>query len=139
MQEKYFSGKNYVVIAEIKSTHDANTVNENLEITSDSKVIKNNKRSAQHQLRDHMEILENFLDLEKPLVNPIQCYIMWPFLNCLTRDPKQQVMKRWKEDGNLHVFEGMLQDQKGFNKWFQETVLNGRTTDERNFIALLNR
>lgn len=126
------------MLAEIKSTHDANTAINNLEITSDAKVIKNNKRSAQHQLRDHMEILEGILKL-KPNDKQIQHYVMWPFLGAWTRDPKQQTMRRWKEDGNLHVFENVIQNQMEFDRWFLETVLNSCWMEEQHFITLLNR
>lgn len=47
-----------MALLEVKSTKDQYTSLE-LEKTSDAKVIKNNKRSAQHQLRDHIEVLEN--------------------------------------------------------------------------------
>lgn len=123
---------------EIKSTHDSSTNIKNLEITSDSKVIKNNKRSAQHQLRDHLEILNNILGVN-PQESCIQSYIMWPFLGAATRDPKQQIMRRWKEDGNLHVFENALQNQVEFEKWFQNVILSDRTVCEKHFSALIKR
>lgn len=64
---------------------------------------------------------------------------MWPFLSSLTRDPKQMVIKRWKEDGSLHVFEDCLHKPEVFNKWFVENVLNGKETKEKYFQNLLNR
>lgn len=123
---------------EIKSTHDSSVDIKNLEITSDSKVIKNNKRSAQHQLRDHLEILSNILEMS-PTENCIQNYIMWPFLGAVTRDPKQQLMRRWKEDGNLHVFENTLQSQAEFNKRFRMVVLHSSVISETRFRTLINR
>lgn len=131
-------GRHFVILMEIKSTHDSSTNIKNLEITSDSKVIKNNKRSAQHQLRDHMEILSNILGIN-PKENRIQSYIMWPFLGALTRDPKQQLMARWKEDGNLHVFENILQSQMEFDKWFLTVALKSNPISEETFTALINR
>lgn len=74
---------------EVKSTNDRATIKTNLEMTADSKIIKNNKRSAQHQIRDHLEMLQNSLGYN--VSNEIQSYIMWPFLGQYTKDPKQQV------------------------------------------------
>lgn len=122
---------------EVKSTHDANTNIQNVSVTSDAKVIKNNKRSAQHQLRDHMEVLERILEVT--LDKFIQCYIMWPFLGSVTKDPKQILIRRWKEDKNLHVFEDTLSSQDKFNQWFYDNVLNSTTINEEHFIGLLNR
>lgn len=85
----YISAKHFVLLIEVKSTHDKATIKENLEVTADSKIIKNNKRSAQHQLRDHIEMLQNGLGYD--IDREIQCYIMWPFLGQYTKDPKQQV------------------------------------------------
>ncbi|XP_044263120.1 uncharacterized protein LOC123010340 isoform X2 [Tribolium madens] len=132
-----FKGGHFVVLVEVKSTNDNNT-RINLEKISDAKIIKNNKRSAQHQLRDHLEILQNILG-EKPLQKGIQNYIMWPFLSPNTRDPKQQVTKRWKEDHNLHVFEDTISDQLKFDDWFFDNVLSGANVDEGTFFKLLNR
>lgn len=122
----------------MKSNKDSGTKKEDLEKTSDAKVIKNNKRSAQHQLRDHMEVLRGFLGPESK-DNTIQTYIMWPFLGSYTRDPRHQVIKRWKEDKNLHVFEDVLGDGDLFNQWFLENVLKGSSMDEPHFVSLLNR
>lgn len=126
-----------MVLIEVKSTHDANTKIENVSVTSDAKVIKNNKRSAQHQLRDHMEVLECTFGVN--LENQIQCYIMWPFLGSTTRDPKQMSIKRWKEDKNLHVFEDTLSVQEKFDRWFINTVLSTSNMNNDRFINLLNR
>lgn len=126
-------GNFFIVLLEVKSTND--TAKTNIEKTSDAKVIKNNKRSAQHQLRDHLEVLANLLG-ENPRV---QNYIMWPFLSPYTRDPQQQITKRWKEDNNLHVFEDTISDQCKFDDWFYENVLSGATIDEHIFVKLLNR
>lgn len=128
----------FAVLIEVKSTNDANTSVENVNVTSDAKVIKNNKRSAQHQLRDHMEVLEGALGLK--LDKNVQCYVMWPFLGAYTRDPRQALIKRWKEDHNLHVFEDTLSDQEKFGRWFLENVLASIVSlDEELFAALLNR
>lgn len=125
-------------MAEVKSTYDGTKTINNVDITSDAKVIKNNKRSAQHQLRDHIEVLQGVLDLN-PDENIIQCYVMWPFLSALTRDPKQNVMRRWKEDANLHVFEDNLSEQTNFNRWFCDNILSANGISEKHFITLLNR
>lgn len=131
-------GHCFVVLAEVKSNKDSLTKKENLEKTSDAKVIKNNKRSAQHQLRDHMEVLQGFLGSESN-DNTIQTYIMWPFLGSHTRDPRHQIIKRWKEDKNLHVFEDVLDNQELFDRWFLKNVLEGSSIDETHFVNLLNR
>lgn len=85
-----------------------------------------------------MEVLQGFLE-DEPKNKTIQTYIMWPFLGSYTRDPKHQVIKRWKEDKNLHVFEDTLGDQKLFNQWFLENVVGGSSMDEAHFACLLNR
>ncbi|KAJ8927204.1 hypothetical protein NQ314_020363 [Rhamnusium bicolor] len=106
-------GQFYVALIEVKSNNDSNTKMYDLEKTSDAKVIKNNKRSAQHQLRDHMEVLQRIIGNE-PVENNIQTYIIWPFLGAYTKDPRQQIIKRWKEDKNLHVFEDVIAGQDSF-------------------------
>ncbi|RZC39714.1 uncharacterized protein BDFB_008988, partial [Asbolus verrucosus] len=133
-----FNGRHFVALTEVKSTNDQNTTINNLEKVSDAKVIKNNKRSAQHQLRDHTEVLETVLG-RNPQENGVQCYIMWPFLGSYTKDPKQQVTKRWKEDKNLHVFEDTISDQNKFDDWFFDNILNAKQVKEADFTALLNR
>lgn len=124
-----------MVLAEVKSTNDHKS---NLEKISDAKVIKNNKRSAQHQLRDHMEVLQSVLG-GNPKESGVQSYIMWPFLGSETRDPRQNVIKRWKEDDNLHVFEDTFASQDRFDEWFGSNVLKGTRVKERDFMMLLNR
>lgn len=124
-------------LLEVKSTTEINSKLA-LEKTSDAKLIKNNKRSAQHQLRDHLEVLEQLIGVDSKEHN-IQTYIMWPFLGPYTKDPKQQVIKRWKEDGDLHVFEDVLSDQQKFNVWFRETVFSKRDVDLKYFETLFNR
>ncbi|KAF5281773.1 hypothetical protein FQA39_LY17692 [Lamprigera yunnana] len=133
-----YRGKCYVLLVEVKSTFDGAKVINNVNITSDAKIIKNNKRSAQHQLRDHMEVLQGVLELNSD-EHLIHCFIMWPFLSAITRDPKQQTMKRWKEDSNLHVFEHNLSDQSNFNHWFFDNILSTSGITEKNFTTLLNR
>lgn len=122
---------------EVKSTKDQYTPLA-LEKTSDAKVIKNNKRSAQHQLRDHFEVLENTFcpNLKQ---QGLQQYIMWPFLTPYTKDPRQQMVKRWKEDQNLHVFEDTILEQNKFNEWFKENILKGQPMKEDLYTLLLNR
>ncbi|KAH0818667.1 hypothetical protein GEV33_004124 [Tenebrio molitor] len=127
--------EHFVVLAEVKSTNDHKS---NLEKISDAKVIKNNKRSAQHQLRDHMEVLQSVLG-GNPKESGVQSYIMWPFLGSETRDPRQNVIKRWKEDDNLHVFEDTFASQDRFDEWFGSNVLKGTRVKERDFMMLLNR
>ncbi|EEZ97322.1 uncharacterized protein LOC103314418 isoform X1 [Tribolium castaneum] len=131
-----FNDSRFVTLIEVKSTNDNNR--SNLEKTSDAKIIKNNKRSAQHQLRDHLEVLQNILG-GNPLEKGVQNYVMWPFLTPYTRDPRQQVTKRWKEDHNLHVFEDTISDQSKFDQWFYDNVLSGANVDEGIFTKLLNR
>lgn len=103
---------------------------------SDARVIKNNKRSAQHQLRDHMEVLCHELGITG---THIQCYVMWPFLGAWTRNPKQAVIRRWKEDGNLHVFEDCFKTQDVFDNWFRSNVLSNKGVTKSDFVSLLNR
>lgn len=133
-----YKGRYFVALAEVKSTYDGTKAINNVNVTSDAKVIKNNKRSAQHQLRDHMEVLQGVLEINLN-EHLIECFIMWPFLSALTRDPKQQIMKRWKEDSNLHVFENNLSDQNSFNQWFVDNIINSAGISENHFITLLNR
>lgn len=122
---------------EVKSTYDGNTNIADVSVKSDAKVIKNNKRSAQHQLRDHMEVLEDIVG--EPLGNSVQVYIMWPFLSAVTRDPKQASMQRWKEDKKLHVFENVLTKQEKFDRWFVDTIFSASNVSEDHFVKLLNR
>ncbi|GJQ74428.1 hypothetical protein Trydic_g21298 [Trypoxylus dichotomus] len=133
------NGKCFVALAEVKSTHDENANVKNLEYTSNAKVIKNNKRSAQHQLRDHLEILLEFLDIS-PEESNIQTYIMWPFLGSVTKDPKRNVVRRWKDEPDLHIFEGTLMEQENFNVWFRNNVIsNDKAVSAEYFVRLLNR
>lgn len=129
------SGNHHIVLAEIKSTHDSGTPIGGLEVTSDSRVIKNNKRSAQHQLRDHLEILRAAVGDDAA----VQSYIMWPFLGAATRDPRGRAARRWAEDGSLHVFEDTLGSPGKFEGWFGRVVLGGGAVEVERFEALLNR
>ncbi|GLV31907.1 hypothetical protein CBL_07667, partial [Carabus blaptoides fortunei] len=131
-----YKGQYYVTLAEVKSTCDANTSCSDVSVVSDARVIKNNKRSAQHQLRDHMEVLCHELGITG---TNIQCYVMWPYLGAWTRNPKQAVIRRWKEDGNLHVFEDSFKMQDAFNHWFSSTVLSAPAVTKNEFVFLLNR
>ncbi|XP_066248448.1 uncharacterized protein [Euwallacea similis] len=121
----------------VKSTNDKGTIQHYLEVIADSKIVKNNKRSAQHQLRDHLEILQNSLGFD--IIGEIQRYIMWPFLGQFTKDPKQQIIRRWAEDKNLHVFENVIGQQQEFNKWFLQEVLSQSGCSKRTFAHLLSR
>ncbi|XP_030757841.1 uncharacterized protein LOC115883624 isoform X2 [Sitophilus oryzae] len=129
--------KHYVLLIEVKSTNDRSTFKENIEITADAKIIKNNKRSAQHQLRDHLEVLQN--GLGHAVSSQIQTYIVWPYLGAKTRDPKHKVIDRWSEDKDLHVFEDAVSKQSDFNRWFIKTVLKGRVCGDATFGQLLKR
>ncbi|XP_076251041.1 uncharacterized protein LOC143190554 isoform X2 [Rhynchophorus ferrugineus] len=127
----------FILLIEVKSTNDRSTIKENIEITADAKIIKNNKRSAQHQLRDHLEMLRNGLGYD--VDHELQCYIMWPFLGEYTKDPKHQVVKRWADDKNLHVFENVIAKQEYFNEWFAKVVLGSNTCHHETFGQLLKR
>ena len=56
------TGNKHVTLVEVKSTCDTSY---NGMKSSDAKMIKNSKRSAQHQLRDHVELLEAGTELGK--------------------------------------------------------------------------
>ena len=60
------TGNKHVTLVEAKSTCDAS---HNGMKSSDAKMIKNSKRSAQHQLRDHIELLEASAELGKCTTN----------------------------------------------------------------------
>jgi hypothetical protein len=49
------------------------------------------------------------------------------------------VIKRWKEDDNLHVFEDTFVSQDRFDEWLGSNVLKGTRVKERDFMMLLNR
>ncbi|KRT81711.1 hypothetical protein AMK59_5841, partial [Oryctes borbonicus] len=133
------NGKCFVALVEVKSTHDNNADIQNLEYTSNAKVIKNNKRSAQHQLRDHLEILLEFLDISQE-ESHIQTYIMWPFLGSRTKDPKQNIVRRWRDEPDLHIFENTLMKQECFNQWFTNNVISeDKAVNDEYFVKLLNR
>jgi hypothetical protein len=55
-----FAGNKHVTLVEVKSTSDTSYSGM---MTSDAKMIKNSKRSAQHQLQDHVELLQASTDL----------------------------------------------------------------------------
>ncbi|KAL1505915.1 hypothetical protein ABEB36_005364 [Hypothenemus hampei] len=133
-----FMDKHYVILMEVKSTNDRATIIDNVEVIADSKSIKNNKRSAEHQLRDHCEILKNSMKIDN-ISEKIQCYIMWPFLGQNTTDPKQQKVKRWVQDGNLHVFQDTIAEQDIFNIWFQNEIISGHSCNTNTFMLLLKR
>jgi hypothetical protein len=60
------TGNKHVTLVEVKSTSDTSY---NGMKPSDAKMIKNSKRSAQHQLRDHIELLEASTELGKCKTN----------------------------------------------------------------------
>ena len=60
------TGNKHVTLVEVKSTCD--TSYDGMK-NSDAKMIKNSKRSAQHQLRDHVELLEASTELGKCTTN----------------------------------------------------------------------
>jgi len=60
------TGNKHITLVEVKSTCDASY---NGMKSSDAKMIKNSKRSAQHQLRDHVELLEASTELGKCTTN----------------------------------------------------------------------
>ncbi|KAH1027426.1 hypothetical protein HUJ05_000937 [Dendroctonus ponderosae] len=132
-----YQGRNFVLFVEVKSTNDRATIKHGIEMVADSKTIKNHKRTAQHQLRDHLEILKTDLDYE--VKDEIQCYIMWPFLGENTTDPKQQIVKRWTEDDNLHVFENTIASQEAFNSWFLRIVVSQKSCSDQIFAHLISR
>jgi hypothetical protein len=55
-----FAGNKHVTLVEVKSTSDTSYSGM---MNSDAKMIKNSKRSAQHQLQDHVELLQASTDL----------------------------------------------------------------------------
>lgn len=132
-------GKYFVSLIEVKSTHDENANIKDLEYTGNARVIKNNKRSAQHQLRDHLEILLEFLNISHD-ESKIQTYIMWPYLSSLTRDPQKNIVRRWRDEPDLHIFENTLMKQENFNEWFRSNIIsNAKAMKEEHFVKLLNR
>lgn len=69
----YTTGNKHVTLVEVKSTCDTSY---NGMKTSDAKMIKNSKRSAQHQLRDHIELLEATTELGKCTTNKNETRIL---------------------------------------------------------------
>jgi hypothetical protein len=61
-----FTGKRHVTLVEVKSTSDTSYNGMKM---SDAKMIKNSKRSAQHQLQDHVELLEASMELGGCMTN----------------------------------------------------------------------
>ncbi|XP_068085763.1 uncharacterized protein [Anabrus simplex] len=113
----FYNGVRRVTLIEVKSTSDST---EGGLVLSDARAIKNNKRTAQHQLRDHLDILYNDLGLAKITLD---CHIFWPFLSSRTRDPQDNIITRWKDDGNLHAFKDIFQSEDSFQEWFQNNIL----------------
>lgn len=48
-------------------------------------------------------------------------------------------MQRWAEDGNLHVFEDIISEQKIFNEWFLTNVITTNNCRDSLFDHLLHR
>jgi hypothetical protein len=67
------TGNKHVTLVEVKSTCDTSY---NGMKASDAKMIKNSKRSAQHQLRDHVELLEASTELGKCTSNESETMII---------------------------------------------------------------
>jgi hypothetical protein len=75
-------------------------------------------------------------DLSKSL----NCYIFWPFLSSMTRDPHNNTILRWKEDGKLHVFSETLGSRATFEQWFHDGIIqNGKIMNEDHWDLLLKR
>jgi hypothetical protein len=68
------TGNKHVTLVEVKSTCDTSY---NGMKTSDAKMIKNSKRSAQHQLRDHIELMEASTELGKYRTNGNETRILF--------------------------------------------------------------
>lgn len=132
-----YNGNKHVTLVEVKSTCDTS---HNGMKSSDAKMIKNSKRSAQHQLRDHIELLEASTELGSDFTRNLNCYIFWPFLSSTTRDPQNNTILRWKEDGKLHVFSDTLGAPAKFQQWFQDEILeNGKSMSAEHWDVLLKR
>jgi hypothetical protein len=70
----------------------------------------------------------------------LNCYIFWPFLSSMTRDPQNNTILRWKEDGKLHVFSETLGAAEIFQQWFHDEILqNGKPMNENHWDLLLKR
>jgi len=70
----------------------------------------------------------------------LNCYIFWPFLSSMTKDPQNNTILRWKEDGKLHVFSDTLGEQKTFQEWFQDEILeNEKSMSAEHWDVLLKR
>lgn len=128
----FLPGKHYVSLIEVKSICD----NPSVGIVSDSTSIKNNKRSGQHQLRDHVEILKDVCKIPEDSLN---CYLFWPFLSMWTNDPRGNKVRRWDKEMDQHVFIDTLSEQENFNQWFYKSVLCGKSIEKSHFDALFKR
>lgn len=134
----FFAGKRHIALIEVKSTCDE--ANSNALKVSDAKTVKNNKRCAQHQLRDHLEMIYQEIEQENNNGNrKIQSYIFWPYLSSKTKDPQKQEIQRWKDDGKLHAFRDVFQNQTLFDDWFSENILRSEGVSDNNWMKLLQR
>jgi hypothetical protein len=58
----------------------------------------------------------------------------------MTKDPQNNTISRWKEDGKLHVFMDNLSTAAAFQQWFQDVVLqNGNCMSGDHWNLLLKR
>jgi hypothetical protein len=58
----------------------------------------------------------------------------------MTKDPQNNTILRWKEDGKLHVFSDTLGTATKFQQWFQDEILqNGKSMSAEHWDALLKR
>ncbi|XP_069676761.1 uncharacterized protein [Periplaneta americana] len=132
-----YKGKKHVTLVEVKSTSDSCLNGLKM---SDAKMIKNSKRSAQHQLRDHVEMLQSNMELESDSYDNLNCYIFWPYLSPTTKDPQNKIISRWKEDGGMHVFSNILNSPANFKEWFKSEILqNGTPIDGKHWNLLFKR
>jgi hypothetical protein len=58
----------------------------------------------------------------------------------MTRNPQNNAILRWKEDGKLHVFSETLGAPEKFHQWFHDEILkNGKPMSENHWDLLLKR
>jgi hypothetical protein len=58
----------------------------------------------------------------------------------MTKDPQNNVISRWKDDGKLHVFKDTLESTAKFQQWFQDEILqNENCMNGDHWDLLLNR
>lgn len=58
----------------------------------------------------------------------------------MTKDPQNNTISRWKEDGKLHVFMDAFETSAKFKQWFQDEILrNGNCMNSDHWDVLLKR